>query len=59
MENTAIMNELVATGKYDLVKIAKFHAKQMKLNNGNKEIADAMVRIYQHTFEIREKRRVS
>ena len=33
--------------------IAKFHAKQLKINNGNIELADAMVRIYQHNFLIR------
>lgn len=53
---TATIFELVATGKYDAAKINKFHAKQMKVNNNNKEIADAMVRMYKHTFEIREKR---
>lgn len=52
----AIVSELVATGKYDQKAIEKFHAKQVKANNGSIEIADAMVRIYKHTFEIREKR---
>ena len=34
--------------------IAKFHAKQVKLNKGNVSIADAMVRIYKHNFLIRK-----
>lgn len=48
------VKEMISTGKYDEVAIAKFHAKQMKLNGGNQAIADAMVRIYHHNFLIRE-----
>jgi hypothetical protein len=47
------IQELVSTGKYDEKAIAKFHAKQVKINNGNIDLADAMVRIYHHNFLIR------
>lgn len=50
----AIFKELVSTGLYDEKAIAKYHAKQVKVNNGNIEIADAMVRIYKHNFLIRK-----
>jgi len=46
--------EMVSTGLYDEKAIAKFHAKQVKLNKGNVSIADAMVRIYKHNFLIRK-----
>jgi len=46
--------EMISIGQYDENAIAKFHAKQLKLNNGNNEIADAMVRIYKHNFLIRK-----
>ena len=49
------LNELVSNGNYDEKAITKFHAKQVKLNNGNAELADAMVRIYKHNFLIRNK----
>ena len=55
---SVIVNEMIATGKYDEKKIAKFHARQTKLNDST-EIADAMVRVYLHTFEIREAKRVN
>jgi hypothetical protein len=50
---TATIKELVSTGIYNEEAIAKFHAKQVKVNNGNVELADAMVRIYQHNFLVR------
>lgn len=53
---TATIYELVSTGNYDEKSIAKFHAKQVKLNNGNTYLADAMVRIYKHNFLIRTKK---
>jgi hypothetical protein len=53
MKTSFKIQELVSTGKYDEKAIAKFHAKQVKINNGNIELADAMVRIYQHNFLIR------
>jgi len=49
-----ILIEMVSTGNYDEKAISKFHAKQVKLNKGNVEIADAMVRIYHHNFLIRK-----
>lgn len=52
---TAI-NEMVSTGIYDEKEINKFHAKQVKVNNGNVDLADAMVRIYKHNFLIRTKK---
>ena len=48
------VNEMISTGIYDEKAIAKLHAKQVKANNGNIDMADAMVRIYQHTFLIRK-----
>lgn len=56
---TATVTELVATGKYNESAIAKFHAKQVKVNGGNVAIADAMVRMYKHTFEIRTPKVIS
>jgi hypothetical protein len=56
---TVTINEMIATGTYDEKKIAKFHARQMKLNGNNEKVADAMVRIYLHTFEIRVAKRVA
>ena len=50
----ATLTEMVSTGNYDEKSISKFHAKQVKLNSGNVEIADAMVRIYKHNFLIRK-----
>ena len=50
---TATIKEMVSTGNYDEKAIAKFHAKQLKANNGNVELADAMVRMYKHNFLIR------
>jgi hypothetical protein len=50
----AIVKELVSTGLYDEKAIAKFHDKQVKVNNGNISLADAMVRIYKHNFLIRK-----
>jgi len=50
---TATIKQMVSTGNYDEKAIAKFYAKQVKVNNGNIELADAMVRIYQHNFLIR------
>jgi hypothetical protein len=50
----AIVKELVSTGLYDEKAISKFHAKQVKVNNGNTSLADAMVRIYKHNFLIRK-----
>jgi len=49
----AIIKEMISTGVYDEKAIAKFHAKQVRLNKGNLELADAMVRIYKHNFLIR------
>jgi len=54
---TSIISEMVSTGKYDEKAIAKYHAKQVKLN-GSVEIADAMLRIYKHNFIIREKKAI-
>jgi hypothetical protein len=51
---TATLTEMISTGIYNEKAIAKFHAKQVKYNNGNTEIADAMVRIYKHNFIIRK-----
>lgn len=51
---TATVKELVSTGVYNENAIAKFHAKQVKLNNGNIDLADAMVRIYKHNFLVRK-----
>jgi hypothetical protein len=50
---SAIIKEMVSTGNYNEKAIAKFHAKQVKVNNGNIDLADAMVRIYKHNFLIR------
>jgi hypothetical protein len=50
---TTTIYEMVSTGNYDEKAIAKFHAKQVKLNNGNVNLADAMVRMYKHNFLIR------
>lgn len=50
-----IIFELVSTGNYDEKALKKFHAKQVKLNNGNIEMADVMVRVYKHNFLIRNK----
>lgn len=50
----AIVRELVSTGLYDKKAITKFYTRQLKLNKGNVSIADAMVRIYKHTFLIRK-----
>lgn len=49
----ARITEMVSTGNYDEKAIAKFHAKQMKVNNNNSDLADAMVRMYKHNFLIR------
>jgi len=53
---TTTIYQLVSTGNYDEKAITKFHAKQVKLNNGNIDLADAMVRIYKHNFLIRTKK---
>lgn len=53
---TATVKEMVSTGFYNEKAIAKFHAKQMKLNNNNSYLADAIVRIYKHNFLIRTKK---
>lgn len=53
---TAQIFEMVSTGEYDQKAIEKFYNKQLKVNNGNTSIADAMVRIYKHTFLIRERK---
>jgi len=50
---TATIKEMVSTRNYDEKAIAKFHAKQVRVNNGNIELADAMVRMYKHNFLIR------
>ena len=55
---TATIYEMVSTGNYDEKAINKFHAKQVKVNNGNVELADAMVRIYKHNFLIRTKKSI-
>jgi hypothetical protein len=52
---TTSIYKLVSTGNYDEKEIAKFYAKQVKLNNGNTDLADAMVRIYHHNFLIKTK----
>lgn len=49
-----LLKELKSTGVYDEKAIAKYHSKQLKLNKGNTDIADAMVRIYKHNFLIRK-----
>lgn len=49
------INQLISTGNYNEKQLIKFHAKQVKLNNGNVSIADAMVRIYKHNFLITNK----
>lgn len=54
MTTTSTLTEMISTGTYNQKAIEKFHAKQLKLNNGNVEIADAMVRIYKHNFIIRK-----
>jgi hypothetical protein len=51
---TATLTEMISTGFYNEKAIAKFHAKQVKSNKGNIELADAMVRIYKHNFLIRK-----
>lgn len=51
---SATVTEMISTGLYDEKAIAKFHAKQVKVNKGNVATADAMVRIYKHTFLIRK-----
>ena len=51
---TATVKEMISTGIYNEKAIAKFHAKQVKANKGNIELADAMVRIYKHNFLIRK-----
>lgn len=53
---TTTIYEMVSTGNYDEKAITKFHAKQVKANNGNIDLADAMVRIYKHNFLIRTKK---
>ena len=53
---TTTIYEMVSTGNYDEKAIEKFHAKQLKANNGNVDLADAMVRIYKHNFLIRNKK---
>ncbi len=50
----AIVKELKSTGTYNEKAILKFYNKQLVLNNGNVNIADAMVRIYKHNFLIRK-----
>lgn len=55
---TTTIYEMVSTGNYDEKAINKFHAKQVKVNNGNVELADAMVRIYKHNFLIRTKKSI-
>ena len=55
---TATVKEMVSTGFYNEKAIAKFHAKQMKLNNNNSDLADAMVRIYKHNFLIRTEKAI-
>lgn len=47
-------SQMIATGLYNEKAISKFYAKQLKLNNGNVSIAEAMVRIYKHNFIIRK-----
>ena len=56
---TYTINEMISTGLYDEKAIAKYHAKQVKANNGNVELADAMVRIYKHNFLIRTPKKIS
>jgi glycosidase len=53
---TTTIYQLVSTGNYDEKAITKFYAKQVKLNNGNIDLAEAMVRIYKHNFLIRTKK---
>lgn len=52
MTTTATMTEMISTGLYNEVAIAKFHAKQVKAC-GSVSLADMMVRTYKHTFLIR------
>jgi len=51
---SAIIKEMVSTGLYDEKALCKFRSKQLKLNGGNENTADAMVRIYKHNFLIRK-----
>tara|TARA_R110000782_G_scaffold109591_1_gene198631 strand:- start:748 stop:924 length:177 start_codon:yes stop_codon:yes gene_type:complete len=55
MTNSAVVFKMVSTGNYDEKAITKFYNRQLKLNNNNSDLADAMVRIYKHTFLIRTK----
>jgi hypothetical protein len=48
------LTEMISTGNYNEIELSKFHAKQVKLNKGNIDLADAMVRIYKHNFLIRK-----
>jgi hypothetical protein len=54
---TTTIYEMVSTGNYDEKAITKFHAKQVKVNNGNIDLADAMVRMYKHNFLIKIKKK--
>ncbi len=54
----AIVKEMVSTGVYDEKAINKFYAKQLKVNNRNSELAEAMVRIYKHNFLIRNPKNI-
>lgn len=48
MTATTTIKEMVYTGLYDKKAIEKYHAKQVKANNGSV----AMVIIYKHNFII-------
>lgn len=51
--------EMVSTGLYDEKALNKFYNRQLKLNSNNESIAEAMVRIYKHTFLIRTTKAVN
>jgi len=59
MQNTATVNEMIGTGKYDEKKLAKFWNKQYTINGNDAVLADMMVRIYKHNFEIRVAKQIS
>jgi hypothetical protein len=45
---------LLSVKNCNLINMKKLNAKQVKVNNGNTSLADAMVRIYKHNFLIRK-----
>lgn len=56
----ATVNQLIGTGNYDTKKLNAFYNRQIKANiktgatqEQAESLAEAMVRIYKHTFEIK------